>query len=858
MSVLKNAPGRTVAVAAVCAALALVTFSWIGRRSTTSPEDVLAAADRLGWNNNWLGALPLYVRAEQMFRSKGDRGHALYAHVSQFAVKMENSDLSQLIAELRDDLVLPEASQPDVRLRVLEMKAKCEQEYDAGIAKETFAEVEKLAFRQHKLYLASRASGEQGILAFTLGDIAEATSRVRRAYGVAKYLGDPAAHVRYAEMIGMGIVNMGRPEQAMKFLDEAIATQKAHPEIARPTIAYNAKIDGLGQIGRYSEALALADQAVRFPREHQFYGQLQSLLESKAEVEVRAGKINEAVSGYQEALFYAKKVGSWRAITFIDSRLATAYERLGKLPEALCAVDDAIKANQQTPREMFLVPGNMAIKARIEAKMGHRAQAESLYVRGSDILDLMLAHVPTPEMERLLLTELEDLYSGYFELLSNDHRYSEAFRVIERAHGRIEAQELEFDHTEAPHSPTAEERQLQALEVALLRGGNSQTGQETLRRIRPDQGNPENRAGEEEASLGEIRQQLRPDELLVEYVLAARQSYALAVSSSRVTRYELPAKQVIEEEVRRYRDTLRHQKTDAHLGSELFTQLLGFTNDFGKAKSLIVVPDGGLHLLPFSALVESSGKYLVEDKAVSMTPSATVLSILRRRGPTLAGSRPYLGVAAWTEAVDSRPWVLRSVSSNAQPKELLPLPESRDEVESIAAMLPRPATVLLGHEATKATFESLPLSDYRVLHLALHGSVDPVFPDRSALVFAPSAEDNGRLEARDIRRLHLRANLVTLSACDTGVGPVGISGVESIVASFIQAGANSVVSTLWELEDHSSNRLMKAFYVHLGSADKADALRQAKLDLLHSGLSPYYWASYEIVGDPKGALFPTR
>ena len=193
------------------------------------------------------------------------------------------------------------------------------------------------------------------------------------------------------------------------------------------------------------------------------------------------------------------------------------------------------------------------------------------------------------------------------ELLSNDNRYSEAFRVIERAHGRIEAQELEFDHTEAPHNPTPEEKQLQALEVTLLREDDSQTGQETLRRIRPDQGNPENRAGEEEASLGEIQQRLRPDELLIEYVLAARQSYALTVSSSRVARYELPPKQVIEEEVRRYRDTLRHQKTDAHLGGELFTQLLGFANDFGKAKSLIVVPDGGLHLLPFSALVESSG-----------------------------------------------------------------------------------------------------------------------------------------------------------------------------------------------------------------------------------------------------------
>jgi CHAT domain-containing protein len=185
---------------------------------------------------------------------------------------------------------------------------------------------------------------------------------------------------------------------------------------------------------------------------------------------------------------------------------------------------------------------------------------------------------------------------------------------------------------------------------------------------------------------------------------------------------------------------------------------------------------------------------------------------------------------------------------------LLPLPESRNEVESIAAMMPRPTTILLGHDATKQRFRQLPLGDYRVLHLALHGFVDPVFPDKSALVFAPSGKDDGRLEARDIRQLRLHADLVTLSACDTGVGPVSASGVESVVAAFIQAGARSVVSTLWELEDHSSNKLMKSFYSHLVGVNEAEALRRAKLDLLHAGLSPYYWASYEIVGDSQRPL----
>ena len=117
--------------------------------------------------------------------------------------------------------------------------------------------------------------------------------------------------------------------------------------------------------------------------------------------------------------------------------------------------------------------------------------------------------------------------------------------------------------------------------------------------------------------------------------------------------------------------------------------------------------------------------------------------------------------------MDSKPWVLRTVSGNSQSKDLPPLPESRNEVESIAALMPRPPMILLGHAATKEHFRQLPLGEYRVLHLALHGVVDPIFPDRSALVFAPSPNDDGRLEARDIRQLHLHAELVTLSACDT-------------------------------------------------------------------------------------------
>jgi CHAT domain-containing protein len=175
--------------------------------------------------------------------------------------------------------------------------------------------------------------------------------------------------------------------------------------------------------------------------------------------------------------------------------------------------------------------------------------------------------------------------------------------------------------------------------------------------------------------------------------------------------------------------------------------------------------------------------------------------------------------------------------------------------------MPKPSDLLLGTAATKPRFLQLPLSEYAVLHLALHGYADMQFPDRSALLFAPTAaagastSDSGMLSVSDILQLRLNASLVTLSACNTGLGPVDETGVDNIVDAFIQAGAHTVVSTLWELPDQSTTHLMQVFYGRLAQhQEKAQALREAQLDLVHSGLSPYYWASFQAVGDPAGTL----
>jgi CHAT domain-containing protein len=292
------------------------------------------------------------------------------------------------------------------------------------------------------------------------------------------------------------------------------------------------------------------------------------------------------------------------------------------------------------------------------------------------------------------------------------------------------------------------------------------------------------------------------------------------------------------------------------LGQALFNELLAPIKEYPLKSDLTVIPDGSLHLLPFAALAKD-GAYVLETHTVDVVPSSTVFDLLRKRVDKRAlNAMPYIGVAAWTQTVDTRNPVLRAILGPER-SQLVPLPDSKKEVETVAQDLPQPGTILLGAEATEGRFKHLPLDSTTVIHLALHGYADEDYPDRSALIFAPdpTGAEDGLLQVREIRNLHLDAKLVTLSACDTGVGPTGEADVANIVNAFIEAGADTVVSTLWELEDHSTSHLMSAFYSQLALHHrKVDALRTAQLDLLNQGLPPYYWASFQIVGDPDGTI----
>ena len=857
----KRVPLALVTSAGLAVAAGIIVFHSHQVRAGT-PEAILTRADDLSWNNQWIAATPLYREAEIKFLREGKSSEALYAQVSQFIPRAESEPIPSLLVQLGQLKALPAAQAPETRLRFLVIEGMIETNYDASMARTTWQEVEQLARQQGYYRLMARAMGEEGIASFLLGDLTNAKKLVLRAWIAAKYLHDPAAHVRYASVYGAGLVELQRYGEAIHVLDEAIDTASRSHGVAYPSIAVNSKIDALRGLHRYREALALSDFAIQRLPSKDLDAHLFQILTSKGEIYGDLGQWNDAAIQYALALKYARQILYWRGVVQTGGLLAESYEHENNLNAALSSINEAIEANAQLPQELYFSPRNLAIKADILDRMGDSKESHTLYEKSGQMVRSLIATAPTPTVERLLLTEMRFVYTGYFSALCREGNLSAAFRTIEMARGRVEAQALEHHALVAPHDPTPAEHNITQLNLELL-----QTNSTPLRaaldqalyeaELQVDNSTLAGQAAMRPFDLKKIRAHLRPDELILEYVLAEPHSCVLAITMNGVKKYDLPSSLQIEEMVFAYREAIHGKKANATIAQALFNAVLAPVEEYRSHPSVIIVPDGQLNVLPFAALM-NQGNYVVNDHTFSSSPSATVLCLLRDRETTkLADRYQYIGVAAWGEGEQQGDHSLFRGVSFPYSAQQMSLPATKTEVETIARDFPKSSTLLLGPDATETLFKMLPLEQYRVLHLALHGYADIEYPDRSALIFAPEqgGANDGLLDVREIRGLHLKARLVTLSACNTGVGMIGATDIANLGNAFIEAGAESVVSSLWDLDDNTTERLMTFFYKKLADHEsKSKALRDAQLSLLNEGVPPYYWASLDMLGDPSGEL----
>jgi CHAT domain-containing protein len=160
--------------------------------------------------------------------------------------------------------------------------------------------------------------------------------------------------------------------------------------------------------------------------------------------------------------------------------------------------------------------------------------------------------------------------------------------------------------------------------------------------------------------------------------------------------------------------------------------------------------------------------------------------------------------------------------------------------------------IRLREEASEAFLKRTPLDSFRIIHLATHAMVDEGTLSRTALALAAGLDEDGFVGPADLASLRLAADVVVLSACRTAGGwVVGGEGIQGLTAPLLEAGARSVLATLWPIRDRSRNTLIEPFYRGLADGLPAtEALQRAKLEAIESGASPAVWASFTLIGDP--------
>lgn len=387
------------------------------------------------------------------------------------------------------------------------------------------------------------------------------------------------------------------------------------------------------------------------------------------------------------------------------------------------------------------------------------------------------------------------------------------------------------------------------------------------------------------------------DSLLLEFSLGADESYLWLVGKDKINAYVLPPREQLESRVQALRELLASREMEKDEAIEVYQariakaetdywqeaqklsdEILGPAAGVIKDKRLIVVPDGKLNYFPMSALPfpgSNKNEPLLLTNEVIYEPSASTLSLVtgnEKNDPGLSRdlmlfsdpvfSRDDPRVSAETKTEEEEETNSASPDRYRFAKSLNSLSRltaSKAEADSIAGVIgASKADLFTGFAANRAQLLTSNVADYKIIHFATHGLIDETRPELSGIVLSRFDEAGGKLEQlvriQDIYGMNIRADLVVLSACNTGIGKeVKGEGLMSLNNAFLGTGARTVVSSLWKVEDSAAVELMKNFYGSLasGNTPPSKALRDAQIKMWQNGRyrSPFYWAAFTVQGD---------
>jgi pentatricopeptide repeat protein len=886
--------------------LALENFAALGDTSKTAViQNSLALAYMQ--SGEYVKAEEIYLPLLESVRASGDAAGAvrvlrslgdMAATRSAFGKALDY--YNQALAAARD------AGMASDEIMILNGMALVHQSRaDLGSAREVLDQALPLAEKgDDKLALAATYH-QQGIMALHKGDAGRAIDLYQKSADLKRELGDPTLSNTLAE-IGRAHYFSGNYREARRFYNEALkAGATADTSI---TIGNNLAMVYKMQ-GQLDYALENFEQSLDIARRNNLPYHISFLLNNIGIVLRDKGDLDAAIEKHREALAIDEQVGDRLGALVDRNNIAVALRLKGEFGQALELLEPAVQeardigsyddflrtlinlgetyllnSNFEGAVERFAEAADTAEKTnnperrwnalfgmgRAYEEQGDAGKAVATYKAAVDVIETLRAGIGGGDDDKnFFLVDKVKVYVRLIELLYKQGQPEEALKYLERMKARslldiiqkgkvdvnkgMSPEETKQESTHKINLAEAARAYAQALADKGLDSPEARAAKQELdaAKLAQQQFNdslykthPElafARGESEPVSPADVQKVLNADEVIIAYLLTDETIYAWTITKDEIKMIDLEqAPKKVEFMVdKKLRSALEEgvwgtsqQKASQQLYSAILEPLQGVLE--GKAV-LGILPDGRLYEMPFIVLLDSEGKYLIDKLAVYYTPSLSVLVEMRRAVDKLKNEDKVLAFA--------NPTFTR--------KDLAALPGTETEVKEIADIFGDRAAVHFHEDAIEDHIKRYG-SGFRIVHLASHGLLNNNNPMFSSIAMSQIADqaDDGYLQAREIPNIDLDAELVIMSACESGRGRLQPGeGIMGLTRSFFSAGVPGIAASLWEVNDAATSFLMRKFYSTYPQMRSVDALRQAQLATREEfGDNPNLWAPFFLIG----------
>ena len=617
-------------------------------------------------------------------------------------------------------------------------------------------------------------------------------------------------------------------------------------------------------LGNYYQALDYFQNGFQKAEEIQDLESIGMILNNIGIVHFNQGNYEESTKYYQKAIDLAQELEGGQILWEAFFEIGNAYAKQNKIFEAVKNYKNSIRIIENIRSQIKLEElkaSYLGTDKRIEAYHNlihmlvalHKSDNRVGYDR--EAFDYLERAKARSFLDSLEVAQVDISLGINFKLIN---REKEIMKDISNIYNSLLTAALSSDEKDKLH------RELTEKENEL----------ETLKReIRSKSPDYADLRYPEIISINDTQKQLLDSRTaFIAYTIGNQNSYGFAITKNNIKIFPIPAKSELQNLVTSHLHAITDKdSTDFNPANQLF-QTLVYPGLNKRIKKIIFIPADILHFLPFETLIAKKDQmhWLIKDYKIAYAPSITSYrEIIQRKNKTkfrhasdiLAFGDPDFGPMESNTNGDD---IFQNFySSNAF--NFYRLKYSGTEIERISSLFKQKRREIFVREsATEEQLKNLKLDDYKIIHFATHSLIDDKKPARSSIVLSlndDTAED-GFVQMREIYNLKLNADLVTLSACQTGLGQfIRGEGIEGLNRAFFYAGSSSVLMSLWAVNDQATYQLMERFYSHLRSSKQiASSLRKAKLEMIASDTvsHPYYWAGFIVTGKSDQVVFANK